>query len=115
MKSTLNSDPNVSKGAVEPFRPEDDEAGNVASFHEQLDHRFQDPLNKTSDSGMPGTGQTPEYSMELQLANELNKDTGDPVRPRDADADAEADEQDQEPGISQRTNHGDQEEDPLAA
>jgi hypothetical protein len=108
-------DPNAAKGAVEPFRPEDDADGNVASFNEQLDHRFQDPLNKSSDSGMEGTGQTAEFSMETQSENQLEQDTVDPLRPRETDADAEADMQDQGPGEIQRRNQGDQKDDPLAA
>jgi hypothetical protein len=81
-------DPDADKGAVEPSRPEDNKDGNVASFNEQLDHRFQDPLNKSSDSGLPGSGQTAEYSMEHQEENELNKDMDDHSARNDKDADA---------------------------
>ena len=108
-------DPDAAKGAVEPSRPQDDTVGNVAPFKEQLDHRFQDPMNQSSDSGMPGVGQTPEFSMERQEENQLLTDMGKPVRPRDMDADADpADTQDQGPGEMQHQNQGDR-EDPLAA
>lgn len=54
------------------------------------------------------------------IMNSKNSDTQtrkdvDEVRPRDTDADAEADMQDQDPGETQRRNHHDQAEDPLAA
>ncbi len=60
-------------GAVEQDRP--DQETNVAPLEEQLDHRFQDPLNKANDSGLPGQGQTPEFTGEEQVSNQLNKDT----------------------------------------
>jgi hypothetical protein len=60
-------------GAVEQDRPEQET--NVAPMQEQLDHRFQDPLNKTQDSGLPGQGQTPEFTGETEVNNELEKDT----------------------------------------
>jgi hypothetical protein len=110
-----NRDPDTAKGAVGPDRPEDDAQGNVAGFKEQLDHRYQDPLNKSSDSGLPGIGQTSEFSMEDKSENMLQQDTGETVRPEDADAAETADVQDQDPGESQRKNQGDKEDDPLAA
>jgi hypothetical protein len=115
MNSKNPKDPDASKGAVESTRPEDDADGNMASLNEQLDHRFQDSLNKSSDSGMPETGQTGEFSMEEQGVNELKKDTTETVRPRGGDADAEADSQDQDPGQTQRHLHGDEKDDPLAS
>lgn len=115
MIPTSRHDPDEAKGAVEPSRPEDDAEGNVASLNEQLDHRFQNPMNKSSDAGMPGIGQTEEFSMEKEGINELRRDTLDPVRPRGGDSDAEADSQDQDPGQTQRRLHGDEKDDPLAA
>ncbi len=76
MNSHDKQDPDAMKGTIEPDRPEDDADSNMAELNEQLDHRFQDPMNKSSDSGMPGTGQTGEYSMETEGENELSKDTG---------------------------------------
>jgi hypothetical protein len=81
MNSKANPDPDAAKGAVESSRPEDDSDGNVAPFAEQLDHRFQDSLNKASDSGMSESGQTPEFSMEPQEENQLQQDTADPIKP----------------------------------
>jgi len=115
MNSHDKQDPDAMKGTIEPDRPEDDADSNMAELNEQLDHRFQDPMNKSSDSGMPGTGQTGEYSMETEGENELSKDTGGSEPSRDKDADAEADMQDQEPGETQRKNQGDKKDDPLAA
>ena len=60
-------------GAVEQDRPE--QKTNVAPLEEQLDHRYQDPLNKSNDSGLPGRGQTPEFTGEEQVNNQLDKDT----------------------------------------
>ncbi len=115
MNLPIKRDPDADKGAIEPSRPENDRDSNVAEFAEQLDHRFQDPLNKSSDSGMPESGQTAEFSMETQGKDELKQDINDPARPQDEDANAEADTQDQDPGESQRNNHADKEDDPLAA
>jgi hypothetical protein len=85
MNSQNNQDPDAKKGTVEPDRPEDDADSNMAELNEQLDHRFQDPMNKSSDSGMPGTGQTGEYSMEKEGEDELNRDTGsEPSLEKDA-------------------------------
>jgi len=89
MNSNAKPDPDAAKGAVEPSRPEDDAEGNVASFNKQLDHRFQDSLNKSSDSGLPGSGQTGEFSMEEQGENKLQQDTGEAVGPGDTEADAD--------------------------
>jgi hypothetical protein len=95
-----HADPDMTLGAVEPSRPEEDADGNVASPNEQLDHRFQDAMNKSSDSGLPGTGQTSEFSMEQHGENELQKDTADPVS-RDKDSDAETNS---DPGETQPPN-----------
>jgi hypothetical protein len=64
-------------GAVEQDRPEQDT--NVAPLSEQLDHQFQDPLNKSNDSGLPGHGQTEEFTGETHVENDLNKDTKAPL------------------------------------
>lgn len=61
-------------GAVEQDRP--GQKTNVAPLDQQLDHRNQDPLNKASDSGMPGKGQTPEFTGGKESKNQLDKDTG---------------------------------------
>ncbi|MGE5109458.1 MAG: hypothetical protein ACM3JB_01280 [Acidobacteriaceae bacterium] len=60
-------------GAVEQDRPEQDT--NVAPLAEQLDHEFQDPLNKANDSGMGNRGQTPEFTGEKEEKNSLEQDT----------------------------------------
>jgi hypothetical protein len=108
MNFNSKDDPDAAKGAVEPYRSEDDSEGNVAPLKEQLDHRFQNSLNKSSDSGMPGAGQTPEYSMERQEENKLQQDTNNPAVPRDKHAAAEPSKQDQ----AHRKGSG--KEDPLA-
>lgn len=95
MNSNSKPDPDAAKGAVEPYRSEDDNEGNVAPLTEQLDHRFQNPLNKSSDSGMPGAGQTPEYSMERQEENKLQQDTNNPAVPRDKHSPVELSKPDQ--------------------
>ena len=74
----MASDPNKetaykNTGAVEQDRPEQNT--NVAPLESQLDHRYQDPLNKQNDSGLSERGQNPEYSGERQGRNELNQDT----------------------------------------
>lgn len=69
-------------GAVEQDRP--DQKTNVAPLKEQLDHQYQDPLNKQSDSGLAERGQNPEFAGESQGRNELDQDTNanlpDPVK-----------------------------------
>lgn len=60
-------------GAVEQDRP--DQETNVAPMREQLDHRWQDPLNKQNDSGLPERGRNPEFTGEPEGVNELEKDT----------------------------------------
>lgn len=51
----------------------------MAPLSEQLDHQFQDPLNKSNDSGLPGHGQTEEFTGETHVENDLNKDTKAPL------------------------------------
>lgn len=60
-------------GAVEQDRPE--QQTNVAPLEAQLDHTYQDPLNKANDSGMVNRGQTPEFTGERQEVNDLERDT----------------------------------------
>jgi hypothetical protein len=60
-------------GAVEQDRPE--QTTNVAPLDAQLDHRYQDPLNKQNDSGLAEKGQNPEFTGETQGRDELNQDT----------------------------------------
>ncbi len=60
-------------GAVEQDRPE--QHTNVAPLDAQLDHRYQDPLNKQSDSGSPERGQNPEFTGEREGRDDLNQDT----------------------------------------
>ena len=122
-------------GAVEQDRPE--QKTNVAPLEEQLDHRFQDPLNKASDSGMSNRGQTPEFTGESELRNQLDKDTNvdltadaeeklehssnamnkmyTPGTPDADDADPVDDEINQDPGEEQKENQGDRKDDDLAA
>ncbi len=60
-------------GAVEQDRPE--QPTNVAPLKAQADHRYQDPLNKQNDSGLPERGQNEEFTGESQGRNDLNQDT----------------------------------------
>lgn len=60
-------------GAVEQDSPE--QPTNVAPLTEQPDHRYQDPLNKQNDSGLPERGQNEEFTGESQGRNELDLDT----------------------------------------
>ncbi|HEU5399733.1 MAG TPA: hypothetical protein VFU86_00170 [Terriglobales bacterium] len=78
-------------GAVEQDKPEQET--NVASFEAQLDHTFQDSLNKASDSGMPNRGQTPEFTGEKQEGNELERDTNAHLPNRVEDEIKQADQQ----------------------
>src|SRR5512133_1258507 len=91
-------------GAVEQDRPEQET--NVAPLDEQLDHRNQDPLIKSSDSGLPGQGQTPEFTGEKEVKNELEKDTNSepPKSKRGPDGDRPESETDQDPGERQKEN-----------
>jgi hypothetical protein len=121
-------------GAVEQDRPE--QKTNVASMNEQLDHRDQDPLNKASDSGMGGTGQTPEFTGENGSKNQLEKDTGADLSEdgkkklehashamnrmdtpgRSNSEEGEPDEEvNQDPGERQKENQNEKKDDDLAA
>jgi hypothetical protein len=121
-------------GAVEQDRP--GQKTNVASMNEQLDHRDQDPLNKASDSGMGGTGQTPEFTGGQESKNQLGRDTGaltedskkkladtsnamnrmDTPPKRDVnDNDRDDEEVDQDPGERQKENQNEKKDDDLAA
>jgi len=96
-------------GAVEQDRPEQDT--NVAPLEAQLDHTYQDPLNKANDSGMANRGQTPEFTGEKQERNELEQDTN--ALP-DKDKDVE-EVVDQDPGERQKENQNERKDDDLAA
>lgn len=122
-------------GAVEQDRPEQET--NVAPLREQLDHRWQDPLNKENDSGLAERGQNPEYTGERAGVNELDEDTGafcgqaamSEARRDDTGSrrmDVNTDENDQkpapsedlttkDPGQRQKQNQGDKKDDDLAA
>lgn len=102
-------------GAVEQDRPE--QPTNVAPLEAQLDHRFQDPLNKQNDSGLPETGQNPEFTGESQGKDELNQDTRiEPGSNReDPDGNAEGILNDQDPGERQKENQNKTKDDDLAA
>jgi hypothetical protein len=118
-------------GAVEQDRP--GQKTNVASMNEQLDHRDQDPLNKASDSGMGGTGQTPEFTGEDESKNQLDRDTGALTEdskkkleltsnamnrmdtPPKQDVEEDTSEVDQDPGERQKENQNDKKDDDLAA
>ena len=116
-------DQDAGKGAVEQDRPE--QRTNVAPLDAQLDHRYQDPLNKQSDSDLPEPGQNPEHSGEPQGRNELNQDTNADmpnktnVEPgsnrQDPDGNAEGILNDQDPGERQKENQNQKEDDDLAA
>ena len=122
-------------GAVEQDRPE--QKTNVARLEEQLDHRYQDPLNKASDSGLSNRGQTPEFTGENKSKNQLDRDTSAELTPDSGtklehssnamnkmdrsgvpdsdDADPVDDETNQDPGEEQKENQGDRKDDDLAA
>jgi hypothetical protein len=129
-------------GAVEQDRP--DQETNVAPLREQLDHRWQDPLNKQNDSGLAERGQNPEYTGEPESVNELEGDTkascGDAAvseasradirskrmdvnadqnaqkpKPEPDDKNPEGETQDQDPGQRQKQNQCDKKDDDLAA
>lgn len=68
-----NRETAFNKGAVEQDRPE--QSTNTAPLDAQLDHRYQDPLNKSHDSDVPEPGQNPEFTGESQGRNELDQDT----------------------------------------
>ncbi|HYE25622.1 MAG TPA: hypothetical protein VEG32_10530 [Clostridia bacterium] len=107
-------DSDAGKGAVEQDRPEQET--NMAPLDAQLDHQFQDPLNKSSDSDFPEPGQNPEYSMEKQDRNQLDRDTESTTGSRrDPDGNAEGELNDQDPGHRQKQNQNEQGDDPLAA
>lgn len=73
MDTKANRDEDDKKGAVEQDRP--GQKTNVAPLSEQLDHQYQDPLNKMSDSDYPEPGQNEEHSGEPQGRNQLDRDT----------------------------------------
>ena len=116
-------------GAVEQDRPEQDT--NVAPLDAQLDHRYQDPLNKQSDSGGPEPGQNPEFTGESQGRDELNQDTNAKLsgkgqgqadtniesgsNRRDPDGNSEGVLNDQDPGERQKENQNNKKDDDLAA
>jgi len=103
-------------GAVEQDRPK--QKTNVAPLDEQLDHRNQDPLIKSSDSGLAGQGQTPEFTGEREVKNELDKDTnsGPPKDQRSGlDEEHPESETDQDPGERQKENQNEKSDDDLAA
>ena len=119
-------------GAVEQDRP--GQKTNVAPLSEQLDHQYQDPLNKASDSGMAGTGQTPEFTGEEQVSNQLDKDTNaesteavkqeltkrsnamDKMDTEDKrEVEDVSEETNQDPGEQQKENQGGKKDDDLAA
>ena len=56
-------------GAVEQDRPKHET--NAAPLTEQLDHQFQDPLNKANDSGMNNRGQTPDFNQNENKDDDL--------------------------------------------
>lgn len=104
-------------GAVEQDRPE--QSTNVAPLDKQLDHRYQDSLNKQNDSGIPERGQTPEFTGESKGRDDLNQDTNtnlsgperrelnrDDVRTKRMDRDESDDPEgalnDQDPGQRQK-------------
>ncbi len=109
-------------GAVEQDRP--DEKTNVAPLDAQLDHRYQDPLNKQNDSGFAERGQNPEFTGESQGRDELNQDTNAKSNKtnvdrgsnrQDPDANAEGILNDQDPGERQKENQNEKRDDDLAA
>ena len=96
-------------GAVEQDRPE--QKTNVAPLEAQLDHTYQDPLNKANDSGMANLGQTPEFTGEKQGRNELERDTNANIEKEREDEEVV----DQDPGERQKQNQNEKKDDDLAA
>jgi hypothetical protein len=96
-------------GAVEQDRP--GQKTNVAPLDAQLDHTYQDPLNKANDSGMANRGQTPEFTGEKEEGNELDKDTNAKVENDREDEEVV----DQDPGEQQKENQNEKKDDDLAA
>ncbi len=96
-------------GAVEQDRP--GQKTNVAPLDAQLDHTYQDPLNKANDSGMANRGQTPEFTGEKQEGNELEQDTTANVQKDREDVEVV----DQDPGERQKENQNEKKDDDLAA
>jgi hypothetical protein len=78
-------------GAVEQDRPEQET--NVAPLNAQLNHTYQDPLNKANDSGLNNRGQTPEFTGEKQEGNQLERDTNAQLPNRVEDEIRNADQQ----------------------
>jgi hypothetical protein len=78
-------------GAVEQDRP--GQKTNVAPLDAQLDHTYQDPLNKANDSGLANRGQTPEFTGEKQEGNELEQDTNAKLPNRVEDEIKQADQE----------------------
>jgi hypothetical protein len=103
-------DNDVEKGAVEQNAPGDE--NNTSPLSAQLDHQYQDPLNKMSDSDFPEPGQNEEHSGEPQGRNQLRRDTG--FGPQSGE-NPEGKLQDQDPGQRQRRNQNDRKDDDLAA
>jgi hypothetical protein len=90
-----STDADLLKGAVESDAP--DQHGN-SSLNGQLGHRTEDDMIKSSDTDFPEPGANPEHSSEPE---ERKSPEGVP--------------QDQDPGVRQKRNQGDQREDPLAS
>lgn len=103
------------KGAVEQDSPE--QKTNVAPLSEQLDHQYQDSLNKMSDTDFPEPGQNEEHSGSEQGGNQLDRDTAGNTETCD-DPDGTNPEgivQDQDPGHRQKQNQNKKKDDDLAA
>lgn len=95
-------DEDSGKGAVEQDRP--NQKTNV-SFRDQLGHRDQNPLIKSSDSDYPEHGQNEEHTGEPANRNQLDADSG---------CNPEGETQDQDPGARQKENQNKSKDDPLA-
>ena len=113
-----HNDNDISKGAVEQNAR--GQENNTSPLSSQLDHQYQDPLNKMSDSDFPEPGQNEEHTGEPHERNQLDRDTSSDVAPdlhrRDPDANnPEGIIQDQDPGERQKRNQNKKKDDDLAA
>jgi hypothetical protein len=115
MPSTLKDDDDAGKGAVEQDRPE--QKTNV-NFSEQMGHRTENKLVKSSDTDFPEPGENVEHSGELE---ELMASNDDRIQQNPDDqrkqqrVNPEAELQDQDPGERQKENQNQKKDDDLAA
>ena len=103
MTKISTNDPDRAKGATEP---EDHHHDGNTGLADQLGHRDQDPMLKSSNSDFPESGQNEEHTGEPHTRDELNRDT---------EVNPEGVTQDPDPGCRQKENQNKGKDDPLAA